>query len=108
MFISEVCILVCSKKCKMTNECKRIIAESSIISSVQLCNGGNIVLPASAHDVAGLRTARSLCLITVLSYQPVEFSRKALSPSLSRDSHTEKRRDLSLYFLCGTYLISNH
>lgn len=73
----------------MTNECKRVSAvlAAQLYSSVIVLSRS-----ASAHEAA-----HSLCcLITVLSYRPVEFSK---NPPHSLSRGTEERRGLRLHFL---------
>lgn len=108
VFTSNTCIHVCSQIVKKTNECKcflwlwlplqsRLGGISRVLLSIW-----NIVLCFHSWSGCSGTSSVALCLITVLSYQPVEFSRKTICPSLSHslsaDFHTEKWRDLSLYF----------
>lgn len=95
------------KESKMTNECKcnSTAPIAKIVKSVAYSSVVVLSCSASAHEVAGLKNGSlTLFLITVLSYQPVEFSRRTLPPlPLSGDRRTEESGGgLSLYFLCGT------
>lgn len=113
LLISELCVHMCSKTCKKwmlilldCSHCRIVKSYSSVV--VLSCS-------ASAHEVAGLKNrSLPLCLITVLSYQPVEFSRKTLSPALtpahSPETFTQRREgNLSLYFsLWNPCSICNH
>lgn len=77
MFVGEVHIHVGAKKKK---KWIKMIAVYCILTTI-----APIVEPS--HQWRG---SLSLCLITVLSYRPVEFSRKTLPPN-----HTAERRDES-------------
>lgn len=103
---SKVCIHVCKKKkkkSKMTMYLDWPYCKFCQISSVQF---SSCIIVLCFRSWSGSSENASLTLfflITVLSYRPVEFSRKtlpSLSHSLSRDLHAEERR--SLYSLRGT------
>lgn len=78
----------------MTNECKcnSTAPIAKIVKSVAYSLVVVLSCSASAHEVAGLKNGSlTLFLITVLSYQPVEFSRRTLPPlPLSGDRGTEE------------------
>lgn len=113
LFISEVCVHVCSKTCKKWMQILLDCSHRRIVKSYSSV----VVLScsASAHEGAGLKNrSLPLCLIAVLSYQPVEFSRKtrspALTPACSLETFTQRREgNLSLYFSLWTPCsICNH
>lgn len=89
----------------MTNECK-CNSIAKIVKSVAYSSVVVLSCSASAHEVAGLKNGSlTLFLITVLSYQPVEFSRRTLPPlPLSGDRRTEESGGGSVFVFSLWYL----
>lgn len=77
---------------------KMLPSQHRQISSVQF-SSCNILLCFRSWSGCSENSSLSLCLITVLSFQPVEFSRNTLSPSPSRDSNKQEKRNLSMCLL---------
>lgn len=97
---SGVCIHFCSDGVKWQPNANVNLV--NIAESNQLCSW-NLVLCFCSWVTPPENSSVTLCLITVLSYQPVEFSRKTLSAPLSPQTFTQNGgNEPSLYFLCGT------
>lgn len=121
LLIQRIC--TCSLVCALTT-CERDPrlqmyvhnerCHCTIVKSVSYSSVDEVLCSASAHEVIWFpNRSLTLCFITPLSYQPVEFSRKTLSPSrsclLCGNFHTGRRRLLMSYFsLWNLNFIINH